>query len=158
MNGFKEWWDQNSARDQLALAVLGFFALLIILYFGILKPIQTKSEVQERNNLSARSSLKNVREMANVLLNKDSKSTQQAAASIVELVDTSLRAHNLRLAGMQPSGSNDVRLRLDDIRFDNLLAWLNEMEANHGLQIKEMSVVAGEEPGRVSVNTRLHQD
>ncbi len=159
MNAFKEWWDQNSSRDQLALLALGICFLLFILYMGILKPIQDKRVTQLRNNQSALSSLKNVRDMAALWTNRDANQNRGATGgSIVEIVDTSLRAHNLRLSGMQPSGLNDVRLRLDQARFDNLLTWLHEMEVNQGLQIKDLSVATAGEPGMVSVNMRLHRE
>lgn len=159
MNAFKQWWDQNSSRDQMAILVLGICFLLFILYMGILKPIQEKRATQLNNNQSALNSLKNVRDMAALWTNRDASLSQNAnQGSIVEIVDTSLRAHNLRLSGMQPSGLNDVRLRLDQARFDSLLEWLNEMEVSQGLQIKDLSVVTADEPGIVSVNMRLRRD
>lgn len=158
MNAFKEWWDQNSSRDQLALLLLAVCALLFILYMGILKPVQEKRVTQLQNNQSAQSALKEVREMAALWNNRDANSRENTGhTSIVEIVDTSLRAHNLRLSGMQPSGLNDVRIRLDQANFDHLLAWLHEMEVDQGLQIKDLSVATAGEPGIVSVNLRLHR-
>lgn len=159
MNAFKQWWDQNSSRDQMAILALGICFLLFILFMGILKPLQEKRVTQLRNNQSAMSSLKNVRDMAALWANRDANLSQSSSrGSIVEIVDTTLRAHNLRLSGMQPSGLNDVRLRLDQARFDNLLAWLHEMEVSQGLQIKDLSVATADEPGIVSVNMRLHRE
>lgn len=159
MNAFKEWWEQNSSRDQLALLGLAICVVLFILYMGILKPMQEKRVSQLRNNQSALTSLKNVREMATLWTNRGAQSGGSAnRGSIVEVVDTSLRAHNLRLSGMQPSGLNDVRLRIDQARFDSLLTWLHEMEVSHGLQIKDLSVATAGEPGIVSVNMRLHRE
>lgn len=159
MNAFRQWWNQNSSRDQVAILALVICVLLFILFMGILKPIQEKRVTQLRNNQSAMSSLKNVRDMAALWSNRDASRNQNAGrGSIVEIVDTSLREHNLRLSGMQPSGINDVRLRLDQARFDNLLTWLHEMEVNKGLQIKDLSVATAGEPGIVSVNMRLHRD
>ena len=157
MNGFKEWWSQNSVRDQFAMVILGFCFGLFILYVGILKPFQTKRDTQLQVNESARASLGRVREMAALYKNQgNAAAAQTSGRSIVEIVDTSLRANSLRLTSMRPSGMNDVQLRMDQVRFNDLLVWLAEMEVNEGMQVKDLSVSTTDNPGIVSVNIRLH--
>ena len=159
MNGLKEWWNQNSVRDQLALVALGFCFALFVLYAGILKPFQSKRDVQVQVNESAMSELNRVHELATLYKNQGKTASKQTGSrSIVEIVDTSLRANDLRLSSMRPSGTSDVQLRMDQVRFNDLLTWLAEMEVNEGMEVKDLSVATTDNPGIVSVNIRLHHD
>ena len=158
MNGLKDWWNQNSVRDQLALVVLGFCFALFILYVGILKPFQNKRDTQLDVNESAMQALNRVHELASIYKNQgDSSGNQTSSRSIVEIVDTSLRANDLRLSSMRPSGSSDVQLRMDQVRFNDFLTWLAEMEVSEGIQVKDLTVATTDNPGVVSVNIRLHK-
>lgn len=159
MNEIKEWWNQASTRDQLSLVVCGGVLMLYLLYVAMLRPVIGMRDDQVRKNLSQMEALERVRELAAVVVNQNSSSEKNDnRGSIVEVVDQSLRKHNLKLSGMQPSGNSDVRIRLEQVPFDNLLAWLYEVEVSQGMQIKDISVATGASTGLVSVNMRLHRE
>ncbi|WP_188152336.1 type II secretion system protein M [Teredinibacter waterburyi] len=159
MNEIKEWWNQASSRDQIYLVALGLVLALYFLYAAILKPTYDMRNAQLRTNIAQTEALARVREYAAIWMSRDEANAGAAKkASIVEAVDESLRKHSLQLSGMQPSGNSDVRLRLDQVNFDNFLAWVNEVENAQRIEIKDLSIANGSNPGFVSVNVRLHRD
>jgi general secretion pathway protein M len=158
MNAFKAWLAQASSREQLTLG-LGAIALVIYLLFVmVLDPLRQNLEQQRNRNQASQEALQRMRNMAALWINREQNGGPSRSASIVELVDRSMRQHNIRMSGMQPSGSSDVRLRLDQVNFDSLLAWLYDMEIAEGVQIRDLSVAAGADPGTVVVNVRLHKE
>lgn len=158
MNAFKTWLAQASSREQLTLG-LGAIALVIYLLFvGVLDPLRQDLDQQLHRNQASQEALQRMRIMAANWINRDQGEGQAGSASIVELVDRSMRQHNIRMSGMQPSGSSDVRLRMDQVNFDSLLAWLYDMEITEGVQVRDLSVAAGADPGTVVVNVRLHKE
>ncbi|SMF11894.1 type II secretion system protein M (GspM) [Alteromonadaceae bacterium Bs31] len=159
MNEIKEWWNQASTRDQVALVVCGGLVALYLLYIVLLKPVSEMRDTQLRKNVAQQEALERVRELAAAYVSQQGSSSDDAQkGSLVEMVDSSLRKNNLKLSGMQPSGANDVRLRLEQIPFDNLLAWLYEVEVNQRMQVRDISVATGSAKGLVSVNLRLHRE
>ncbi len=158
MNAFKAWLAQASSREQLTLG-LGAIALVIyLLVVMVLDPLRQNLDQQLNRNQASQEALQRMRDMAALWLNREEEGGQSRSASIVELVDRSMRQHNIRMSGMQPSGSSDVRLRMDQVSFDSLLAWLYDMEITEGVQIRDLSVAAGADPGTVVVNVRLHKE
>ncbi|WP_075186978.1 type II secretion system protein GspM [Teredinibacter haidensis] len=159
MNEIKEWWDQASTRDQIALVICGAVLGVYILYAALLKPVINMRDQQLQKNISQQQALERVRDLAATWVHQGSNKKASAnKGSIVELVDSSSRQHNLKLAGMQPSGNNDVRLRLEQVPFDNLLGWLYQIEVTQRIQVKDISIATGSSTGLVSANLRLHRD
>ena len=158
MEAFKTWLNQASPREQITLG-LGAIALVVyLLVVAVLDPLHQKLGQQVQRNHAAQEALQRMRTMAAIWINRDKGSAQAGSVTIVELVDRSLRQHNIRMSGMQPSGASDVRLRIDQVNFDALLAWLYDMEVTEGVQIRDLSVATGPDPGTVSVNVRLHKE
>lgn len=158
MNAFKSWLMQASPREQITLG-LGALALVIYLLFvAVLDPLNSKLEQQTQRNQASQEALQRMRDMAARWLNRDQTAGGASNVTIVELVDRSMRRHSIRMSGMQPSGSSDVRLRMDQVRFDSLMAWLYDMEVTEGVQVRDLSVAAGPEEGTVVANVRLHKE
>lgn len=159
MNELKEWWNQASTRDQLALVICGGILLFYLSYMVLLKPVIKLRDGQLTTNLAQAEALERVRELAATWINRsENTGGDNAGRSLVDIVNSSLQKNNLRMTGMQPSGADDVRLRLEQVPFDNLLAWLYEVEVSQRLQIKDLSVATGSNEGLVSVNVRLHRE
>lgn len=153
-----EWFYQRDRREQVILACGAVFVALYILWFGVLQPLSDMRYKQEAANVDAVERLTRVKTMAAQLKNL---STQQQPAntssgrSIADLVDQTLRRNNLTMKGFQPSSSGEVKLRLDGVRFDNLMQWIYDLEFQYNVEVRELSVVSGNGPGQVVANVRL---
>ena len=86
--------------------------------------------------------------------NNSAQSSGQGG-SLAELVGSSLRENNLPFSNITPSGSTDVRVRFDQANFDNLMAWLYEMESQKDVNVKDFSVNKTKDSGFVAVTIRL---
>lgn len=159
MNEIKEWWSQASSRDQMAVVICGGLLAVYLLYIVMLKPVLNMRDTQLLKTAAQEQALERVRTLAGTWVAHQGGGKQGAEqGNIVEMVDESLRKHQLKMAGMQPSGANDVRVRLEQVPFNNMLAWLYDVEVTHRMQVKDISVATGASTGLVSVNLRLHRD
>lgn len=157
IEAFKEWWNNASARDQISVVICAVCVTLYIMFMGVLSPMYDKRDAQVRAHQTSIATLAKVKELAVQIKGTGSKGNN-GGGSIVDLVDSSLRSHGLRLSNMQPSGRSDVRVRLDEVAFNSMIAWLREMEIEKGLQIKDLNVSESSTTGMVSVTLRLHLD
>ena len=77
--------------------------------------------------------------------------------SLVLVVDRTTRSSGLSayLKRNQPDGTDSIRLRFEDAPFDNLLAWLVEMQSTYGVGAISANIDASRSPGRVNCNLVL---
>ena len=156
MNAIKEWWDQNSPRDQMAMFALGVTIIIYALY-AVVNGAHGSYRDQVQKNARANASLSEVRDLSAELLARDSNKKGQARGSLTEQVNNSLREFNLSLSSMQPQNNGAVRLRLERVKYSALIAWLHEMEVNKGVKIKDSSITTGSEKGVVNITVTLLQ-
>ena len=152
----KQWFLQRDRREQLILAVGLVCVAVYLLWFAVLGPLQQARQAQLQANMLAAERLARVQLLAAEFNQRSRQSNRpRSGGSIAELVDQSLRKHGLQMQGFQPSSSGEVNLRLDSAVFNNLIHWLYELENQHQVQVRELSVVSGNEPGQVVANVRL---
>ncbi len=159
MDAFKQWWEQASTRDQLALLIGGSFLAVYILFVAVLKPVHQMRVKEETKNNALRSSLENVRGLAaQVVAMNRGASDEGQSNSIERVIQQTVAANGLQVASMASSGKDGVRLRFDGARFENVLRWLYEIEVTYSYRIKDLSVAPASSPGTVAVNLRIHQN
>lgn len=157
MDQLKEWWQQASSKDQLYLVILAGSVGLYILYMAIYSPIKSMRDDQIKLHQAQMASLERVKNLA-AQLQQSNASTSSSGGSLDGVIQSSMSRNNLRASGVDSSGKNGVRVRIDSAKFEDLLAWLYELEIKQGMQIKELNVSGSTDAGSVSVNMRLHKD
>ena len=148
---------QLSMRDQGMLALLGGALLLYVLYQVLLHPLAASNRRLEEQNAAVEKSLASVTQMAaelRTLRQGNSKSATQSE-NLSQLVDRTVAANNLRMSRFQPGSSGDAQVRLDNMPFDQVLRWLNELESEHGVTIRELVITPASAAGLVNVSARL---
>ena len=158
MENLKEFWNQQSSRDQLYMVVLGGCVALYILFMVVYKPVKNMRDTQIKQYEGQMASLERIKALAAQYQAKTSGKGNQRSGSIDGLVQASLSKNALRASAMDSSGKNTLRVRIESGNFENVLAWLYDIEISQGMQIKDISVAAGETPGTVSINSRIQKD
>lgn len=155
MNDVKQWFLDQSPRDQMMLSAGAIAVLLYVLLFMVLMPMYDNLERTQQRNLAAMSEQQRVRQLAGqVLAQKQSPTGATSGQNLNALLNQSLREFGLTMENFQPSGDS-ARVRLGSSEFNKVLAWLNEMETKQGVQIKDLTITADQGPGAVLVNLQL---
>lgn len=158
MNDFKNWFLQNSPREQLLLAIGSIAIALTILYVGLLAPMTKDRDKQITNNNAVLAQQAEVRRLASIVLGQQQGGAVQPR-NLAQVTNQSLRNHGLRMDDFQPTGDNDVRVRLSSVEFNRVMAWLDELENKESVQVKEVSVTAGDADGMLNnVTVKLHRN
>lgn len=149
---------QLSLRDQSMLALLAGALALYLLYQALWHPLAAANQRLENQNIATEKSLAAVTQMTAQLHALQQTNTQNTAASgenLTQLIDRTVAANNLRMSRFQPGSSGDVQVRLDNMAFDQVLRWLNELEATESVTIRELVIAPGSATGLVNVSARL---
>lgn len=157
----REWLDKLAPRERVLVLAAAIFAGLALVYALGLQPLyaargRAAAEVEERRNL-----LRDIEQVARRFGPQGAATTPVAATgeSVVVVIDRSTRERGLGtyLKRNQPEGAGGVRLRLENAPFDDLTAWLADLQARHGLAAVSASFDPSGEPGRVNSNLELER-
>ena len=155
MDNIREWWNQTSSRDQIYLLICGMCLALFIMYMGIYKPVTGMRDSQLKRNQAQLGALERVKQMAAQWKEISQSGARSSGPTVDSLVQSSLSNNGVRASSIDGSGRSGVRVRVDEAPFENVAAWLYELEVVKGLRISDLSVASGKRPGSVAVNLRV---
>ncbi|MBA6293038.1 type II secretion system protein M [Colwellia sp. MB3u-70] len=146
----KAWWQQLNTREQRLVSVMSVLISIFILYGLIWQPLTENIE---------KTTLKLERQQA--LLTWVTENTQRyqkakrnaganSGASLSSIVNRTSSANNITITRMQPQG-DDLQVWIDEISFNQLLTWLEQLAISDGLQVKNIDLSSADQQGMVRV-------
>ncbi|TGD74022.1 type II secretion system protein M [Mangrovimicrobium sediminis] len=152
----KEWFTGLNQREQLSLLVLGIALALYVVFRMLLAPLDTARDNMAAQNRGVSESLQRVDVMVSQIQQlQKGGAAAGARRNLTSLVNSSTAQHNLQVARLQPNSRGEIQVRLESAAFDDMVAWLYQMEHREGLVVHEASVTQAGSAGRVNVTVRL---
>lgn len=152
------WWSSLASRERVIL-IAGMLVLAVLLvWLAIVEPLADgrASLSNEVAGLSAdhewmQQVAPEVRRRASSQAGTGTGTAGAGNGSVLTLVEVSANASGMRSAmtRVQPEGQG-ARLWFDSVSFDALMSWLAELETRQNLNVSQLAVDAGAEPGLVS--------
>jgi general secretion pathway protein M len=160
----KEWYANLAVRERLIVAVGGVVTLLILFWALVWLPLDRSQDELRSSVGDWQQSLAELRVLgASMSLDEGdaaSAPTGDTGQSAVVVVDQTLRERNLNSAvkRRQPT-PNGIRVEFEDVAFDQLVVWLGDLSATHGLSVQAGSLSQGTraEKGRINASLTLEQ-
>ncbi len=146
----KAWWQQLNSREQRLVACMAIAVLVFLFYSLIWQPL---------NDNLAKTQQKLVRQQA--LLSWVSDNTERykqaikgsgraSSGSLSSIVNRTARQQQIIITRMQPQG-DDLQVWIDEVPFNQLLSWLEQLSMAEGLNVKGIDLTKGEDLGVVRV-------
>lgn len=152
-----ELWNGLEARERRLLRIGAVLLALVLLYTGLLVPIQVELRRLRSAVPEARHQLAEMRaQAAAVQPLRGRQARPPAPGTLVPIVEQSASARGLRasITRLEPDGSNGLRLAVEAIPFNGLLAWLADLQNEHALLVESVQLdaaTAGAVSGRVNL-------
>jgi general secretion pathway protein M len=146
----KAWWQQLNTREQRLVSGMSVLMSIFILYGLIWQPLTENIE---------KTTLKLERQQALLIwVAENTQRYQQAkrnarassGASLSSIVNRTSSANNITITRMQPQG-DDLQVWIDEISFNQLLTWLEQLAISDGLQVKNIDLSSADQQGMVRV-------
>ncbi len=154
----KNWFLQLNQREQTSLLVLALALGLYLLYQVVWSPLDERRDRLAVQNLGVAASLQRVDTMVSELLQlRDSGTPTTARRNLTSLINQSTTRRELQVNRLQPNSSGEIQVRLESAAFDDLLAWLHDLEYREGLLVREVSITQSGAAGRVNATVRVAQ-
>jgi len=154
----KEWFAGLNQREQLSLFVLGIALVLYLLCMLAWAPLAQRREELAVQNESVGESLQRVDAMVSEIMRlREGGVASTARRNLTSLVNQSTGRHGLQVSRLQPNSRGDIQVRLENAVFDDLLAWLDDVENREGLLVTEIAITRSGTTGRVNATIRIAQ-
>ena len=154
----KEWFAGLNQREQLSLLVLGIALALYLLYMVAWAPLaERRSELAVQNEAVAQS-LQRVDAMVSEIIRlREGGGASASRRNLTSRVNQSTGRHGLQVSRLQPNSRGDIQVRLENAVFDDLVAWLDEVENRERLLVTEIAITRTGNVGRVNATIRISQ-
>jgi general secretion pathway protein M len=150
-----ESYRQLAVRDQVALKSLAVFFLLLFCVLGVWRPLQDfvdDSQALRDSNLDLMRLMSDTEKQARSI-SGSSSSNRNSGQSLLILVSRSAKSANIKPDKLQPEGSDSVSVWFEAVSFNDMLRWLENLEANESVHIHQITVNRLQQAG--SVNARM---
>ncbi|MGC0120892.1 type II secretion system protein GspM [Pseudoalteromonas piscicida] len=144
------YWRGLKEQEQKLLIVASVIFVVFVLIMGIFKPLnQAVSDAEAK--------LKRNHELVNWVgqsvnkLKSNSPAQVISGGNISQIVNNTRGRFQIDISKMQPSGES-LRLTIDDVEFNKLVAWIDELTNKHGVKVENLDLTQGNLPGFVRVS------
>ncbi|WP_258239959.1 type II secretion system protein M [Pseudidiomarina homiensis] len=151
-------WQQLNSRERLLVSIAGVVLAICVVYFAMWQPLQNGIEQRELQRNAQQETLTWVRENTGRYLalsqqaqrpNRTSGAVTQAT-DIPRIITEQARSFQLDVGRMSPEGESLVVV-MNDVPFTQVLALLDALQAQGGLNIEQLDITRGNKPGHVHV-------
>lgn len=155
----RNWFESLQARERAFVAAAAAVLVLAIFWLAVWMPLDRGQEDLAASVDQWRESLAELNMLKGRIGSGEAEAgaTADANRSLVVIVDSTLREHDLHsaLQRSQPGPNNDIRVELRDAAFDDLVLWLGDVSSRYGLQVQTASLLAASEENNGRVNSTL---
>jgi general secretion pathway protein M len=153
----RDWFDNLSERDRNIVKYGGAVVLVLVL-LGIILPLNRNIALARERVTRKQGDLQFIQSVAPQLASAGPASGNVASGeSLVVLIDSSARESGLgkSLTNSQPTGDKGLRVRLDRVSFDAMVAWLARLSQQHGVRVESAEIETAGEAGMVNAGLVL---
>lgn len=153
----RNWYNNLSERDR-KIVLYGGIAIFVLVLLGIILPLNRNIATARERVERKQGDLQFIQSVAPQLAAAGPAGGNAATAeSLVVLIDSSARESGLgkSLSNSQPTGDKGLRIRLDRVAFDAMVAWLARLSQQHGVRVESAEIESAGEAGLVNAGLVL---
>jgi general secretion pathway protein M len=152
----RAWLDNLEERERRLVYAAAGLAGIALVYLVLVLPFQTATHRAAQRLEKKQSDLAWMREVAPRVSSAGASGSASTGESLVVLVDRTAREAGLgnSLRDQSPDQNKALRLRLEGVQFDAMIAWLASLQSRHGVNI-DAAAIDGTGPGVVNASLTL---
>ena len=154
---FRAWWSGLAEHEQRVLSAGAIALGLIFVYLAVWEPIGKARLSRERDLAQSRALATQIESLAAGRGASGVGAPAGAGQSLLAIVDQSRRSSAIARppSRLQPEGDNTVRIWLEDVPFDAVVRWLNELQTRYAVRVDNADIERESGPGLVNARLTL---
>jgi len=134
-----DWYQQQTIRDQKVLKIGVAVVFFGLFYFILIKPLQHQRSQMAQRIIKAESDLNWMKNKSSLFSGTNSQSPQSSKIAANIIVTRAAKKYSLKLTRIQPKNNQQYGLWLEQVSFDNLLLWIQDIQMQ-GVQVTSMDI------------------
>lgn len=155
---FRAWWAGLAPRERQIVGAGSALLAVTFLYLAVWEPLSGLRVRREEALVEARTLAVRLEQMAaDAQRNRGGGAVSGADQSLALVVDQSVKSSRLGKAPsrLEPEGDATVRVWLEDVPFDAVLRWLNDLQTRYGVRVDNADIERESAAGLVNVRLTL---
>jgi general secretion pathway protein M len=151
---------QLAPRERVIVGAGAVMLVLVLIYLLAWEPLVQAKHQRAAALDRARALATRIEQAAVLVRGQSSGRSIDRNTSLVAAIDRTSRSPVLGKAPsrVQPEGDDEVKVWIEDVPFNNLLRWLQDLETRYGIGAVTAEVERGARPGVVSVRLSLTRE
>lgn len=154
-SGAGRWYAGREPGEQKIVAALALLIVLSLLWLILWKPVSDWRADTANRHQNAQQSYDYLKRNEQELKDSVRAGRNPARSSILRLITQAARARGLQLPRVQPESGGGVSVVLQDQPFNDVLAFVAQLEENNGISVIRASIDSSGTPGRVNAQLRF---
>ena len=156
MQQLKEWFEGLDENEKRIVIIGGIFFSLVILIFGILKPLNDSVGTLEQQVNSRQDSVDQWKaNMPTILANRGAASGTSSNRALSNVVTSTTRRFNLKVSRVQEKGQDEMQVWFDNVAFNDFIRWTAELENRHKITIDSVNIRSKDRNGLSSIDIKI---
>ena len=154
----KDWLQSLEARERMFVIGGAVAVVIALLYAFVWAPLDRGHESMQESVASWQRALNEIRPLKGMQAPATTNARPQGSQQTpVVIVDQTLRARGLdrALRRSLPTTSDGIRVEFENVAFDDLVLWLDDLGTQYSMQVASGSFSPGSEGVRGRVNATL---
>jgi general secretion pathway protein M len=151
----RAWFQNLQPRERWILSAGVVVALAIVLWAGVLRPLQAQSASLQAAVASKQRLLADLGRIGATPAR--AQGGQKDQTTLVVLVDSTAQSHGLRITRSRPNGPSGVDVTLQGVPFDVLMSWLMTLHGTYSVEVESAQLTTAREQGLVNGQVSLHR-
>jgi len=150
-------WYANLAERERRVVTLGAAVGVVLVLLAIILPLNRNIAQARQRITTKQGDLAFIQDAAPQLAAAGPGGAVATGESLVVLIDTSARESGIgkSLSSSQATADKGLRIRLENVPFDALVAWLARLSQSHGVRVESAEIEAAAETGHVNAGLLL---
>ena len=153
----RSWYEKLAERER-RMVLGGAIAAVVLLLLAIVLPLNRNISQSRQRVTTKQGDLAFIQKaVPHLAAAGPGLGTAATGESLVVLIDSSARESGLgkSLSSSQPTADKGLRIRLDHVPFDALVAWLARLAQSHGVSVESAEIESAGEVGFVNAGLVL---
>ncbi len=150
------WYASKEANERRVIASLGLATFVVVFWLGVWQPIADWRDI-ETNRYQNAQALLDWLEANESRARAAARQASPAAAgrSLIPIITRTADAQGLQLNRLQPETNGVVSVVLQAQSFNDIVAWVAQLNENNGVTVLRASVDSQGMPGYVNAQVRF---
>ncbi len=150
------WFYGREQSEQKIILALAAVVGVLLLWAMVWKPVADWRAVEQNRHNNAQQLFDWLQTNKQAAQTSANSNQGQGRGPLIPIINRAAKAHNLRVNRLQPEANGVVSVILQAQSFNEIVAWINQLEENNGVVVERANFDEQDAPGYVNAQIRLN--